>query len=103
MDGNKQEVDLVLVIGVWRVGGSLLHAEVIPQGASAEVGLRLRNEFRPPHIRVPQRGGINGDLDTLLAQAICRILVAGREVDIFGDGSRSVTINWVSYCARYQH
>lgn len=46
----------------------------------------------PPHIRVPFSSGINGNFDTLLARTICRVLVAGREVDITGDWARAVNI-----------
>lgn len=93
---NLQEVDLMLVAGVWWVGVGLLHAEVVVKGSRAEICLCLRNQLSPPHVRVPKSGWVNGDLDTLLASTICWVLVAGREVDVGRDrlGTVNVVLVW---------
>lgn len=70
-----EEVDLMLIVWVWRVGRASPHAEVVEKSSSSQVRGSLGDQLRPPHVRVPQSGGVHGDLDTLLAGSICRVLV----------------------------
>jgi hypothetical protein len=95
-----EEVDLVLVVGVWRVGAGLLHAEVVVERSGTEVGLGLGNELSTPHVGVPEGGGVNGDLGSLLGRTICRVLVVWREVDVGRDWLRSVARSIVSKARR---
>lgn len=43
----------------------------------------LGDQLRPPHVAVPLGCAVDGDLGTLLATGIARVLVAWREIDIF--------------------
>lgn len=54
--------------------------------------LGLRDELCAPHVAVPLCGVVDGDLGTLLATGIRRVLVGGRKVDILCYGARTVYV-----------
>jgi hypothetical protein len=91
-----EEVDLMLVAGVWWVCSRLLHAEMVVESSSTEVGLGLWNQLCSPHVGVPKSSWVNGDLDTLFGRTICRVLVVWGEVDVGRDrlGSVNVVLVW---------
>lgn len=66
-----EEVDLMLIIWVWWVCSALLHGEVVVQPSSSQVCGGLGDQFRPPHVRVPQGSRVDGDLDSLLGGTVC--------------------------------
>jgi hypothetical protein len=87
-----EEADLVLIRGTGDIGGGSLDREVVVYSALVYGFFRLGNELCSPHIRVPLRSVVNGDLGTLLRAGIGGILEAGREVDVFGDCSGAVDV-----------
>ena len=70
-----KEVDLVLIIWVWWVCSTLLHREVVVQPSSPQVCSGLGDQLRPPHVRIPQGSGVDGDLDSLPGDIVCWVLV----------------------------
>lgn len=95
MDGrllDLQEVDLVLKVGIWCVCVGPLHAEVIVQRTGSQVCSGLRDQLGSPHVRIPLRCVIDGDLDTLVGGGIGGVLVARGEVDIVGYSSGAVNV-----------
>jgi len=82
-----EEADLVLVCRAWHVGRRPLDGVVVVDCALVDGGLGLGNQLRPPHVTVPLGRAVNGDLGSLLATSIARVLVAWRKVDVFGRGT----------------
>jgi len=56
---------------------------VVVDCALVDGSLGLGNQLRPPHVAVPLGGAVDGDLGTLLATSISRVLVAWGKVDVF--------------------
>jgi hypothetical protein len=65
---------------------------MIPQCPGAQVCGSLRDQLRAPHVRVPERGGRDGELDALLGDIVGGILVAGRQVHVVGSCAGAVDI-----------
>jgi hypothetical protein len=89
---DLQEVYLVLKVGVWCVCGGPLHAEVIVQCTGSQVCSGLRDQLGSPHVGIPLRCVIDGDLDTLVGGRIGGVLVVSGEVDIVGYSSGAVDV-----------
>jgi len=88
-----EEADLVLLVRGRRVGGRVLHAEVVEDLALIDRCLGLRDQLRAEHIvAVPDGAVVDGDLDALCTAAVCRVLVAGGEVDVVGHGACTVDV-----------
>lgn len=77
-----EERNLVLIGRAGHVGCAPLDAEVVVHLAAGDGSLGLRNELRTPHVAVPLCGVVDGDLGSLLAARIGRVLVGRREVDV---------------------
>lgn len=78
-----EETDLVFVSRTWDVGRRPLDGVVVVDCSLVDGSFGLGNQLRPPHVAVPLGCAVDGDLGTLLATSIARVLVAWREVDIF--------------------
>ena len=65
----------MLVARVRGVGSRLLHREMIEESSGSQVGSGLRDELRTPHVTVPEGSGRDRELDSLLGEIICRVLV----------------------------
>lgn len=92
MNGNTQEVDLMLIGRIGRVRASFLHAEMVIQASSSEVGCCLGDQLSPPHVGVPESCRVDCDLDTLFGNRVGWVLEGGREVDIFVHHSSAVDV-----------
>ena len=86
----------MLVARIRGVGSRLLHREMIEESPGSQVGRGLRDELRPPHVTVPESGGRDRELGSLLGEIVCRVLVGCRQIDIIGGRSGSVDIPLVS-------
>lgn len=80
-----EEADLVLVRRARYIGCRAFDREMVVDLPLVDGGSRLGNKLCAPHVRVPFCGAVDSDLGALLASGVCGVLVAGREVDIFGD------------------
>ena len=87
-----KEADLVFVRRTRYVGSRSLDREMVIHGALVDGGLGLGDQLRAPHVTVPFRRAIDRDLRALFAAGIADVLEVGREVDVFGDGARSVDV-----------
>lgn len=78
-----EETDLVL-LGLRRgVGGRVLQGEVVVDLAGVDGSGRLGDEFGPAHgLALPVAGVVDGDLGTILAGGVGRVLVVGGNVDV---------------------
>jgi hypothetical protein len=79
-----EEADLVLVGRARYIGRRPLDREVVVHGARVDGCLSLRDQLRSPHIGIPFRGVVDRDLCALGRAGVCRVLVCGREIDVFG-------------------
>lgn len=87
-----EEAYLVLICRTGHICAPSLDTEVIVHRASVDTRLGLRNQLCAPHIRVPFRSAVDGDLGPLLGVRIARVLVRRRQVDVGGHGTRTVDI-----------
>ena len=88
-----EEADLVLLVPGRRVRGRVLHAEVVEDLALVDRCRGLRDQLRAEHVvAVPDGTVVDGDLDALRTAAVCRVLVAGGEVDVVGHRTRPVDV-----------
>jgi hypothetical protein len=65
---------------------------VVVHSALVDGSFGLRNELSAPHVAVPFRSAVDGDLGTLLGVGVGRVLEVGREVDVFVGRARSVDV-----------
>jgi hypothetical protein len=65
---------------------------VVVHLSAVDGGLGLRDELRAPHVAIPLRAAVDGDLGTLLAASICGVFVRRREVNVFGHVARAVDV-----------
>lgn len=78
LNGNTQEVNLMLIGRIGGVCARFLHAEMIIQASSPEVGFCLRDQLSPPHVGVPESCRVDCDLDTLVGSRVGWVLECGR-------------------------
>ena len=65
---------------------------MVVHGALVDGGLGLGDELGAPHVAVPFRGAVNGDLGTLLGVGVGWVLEVGRQVDVFLNRAGSVDV-----------
>ena len=88
-----EEANLVLAVDRGGVGGAAHHAEVVELLALVDALGSLRDQLGAAHgLAVPEGGGVEGELGTLLGARVVGILVLGREVDVRGDGAGAVDV-----------
>lgn len=86
-----EEADLVLAVQARGVGGATLDAEMVVDLAAVDGRGGLRDQLRAAHgLAIPVSGAGQADLGALRGAAVGGVLVAGVEVDVFGDGAGSV-------------
>lgn len=88
-----EEADLVLAVLRRRVGVLAHHAEVVEHLAAVDSRFRLRDQLGAPHVlAVPEGRAVERELGALLRHRVGRVLVAGRQVDVFLDGPAPVDV-----------
>jgi len=88
-----EEGHLVLLVWRWRVGAGMLHAEVVEDLALVDRSLGLWDQLRAEHVVVvPNGGGVDGNLDTLLRSSIGRVLEVRPELDILVRSACTVNV-----------
>lgn len=88
-----EEADLVLAVQARRVGGAALDAEMVVDLAAVDGRGGLRDQLGAAHVlAIPVSGAGQADLGALRGAAVGGVLVAGVEVDVFGDGAGSVLL-----------
>ena len=81
----------MLIRCIWHIRAGPLDREVVVHMTFVDGSRRPRDQLHPPHVTVPFRGAVNGNLD-LLGGSICRVLVACGEVDIFCHRTAAVDV-----------
>lgn len=81
-----KEVDLMLEISTWSISIGSLDRKVVVDVSLVDSGGSLGDQLGTSHVlSIPVGGVVDGDLDTLVGDGVGRVLVAWREIDIFGD------------------
>lgn len=75
-----------------RIGSLALDGEMVVLLTRAEVGRGLRDQLRPPEVRVPCRGLVDGELEAVGLALDARVGVRGRDVEVGGDGRGAVDV-----------
>lgn len=55
---------------IWRVSPGVLHAEMVVDLAGIDSSCGLWNQLGSPHVAVPIRRAVDGDLGTLLRRGV---------------------------------
>lgn len=89
---HAQEANLMLVVCIGRILLRHHHAKMIVHATRVDGGVSLGNQLGAPHVAVPERGVVDGDLRALRGTFVGGILEGRVEIDVCGDIFRAVDV-----------